>query len=513
MFSPDTQDSLLASPQVMEQARQARDPRFDGRFFVAVSTTGIYCRPVCPVMLPKAENVRFYASAAAATSAGFRPCLRCRPESAPGSPAWAGTSTTVARGLKLIAEGALDEGSVNALSDRLGVTSRHLSRLFVQHLGAAPRTIAQTRRLQAAKTLLDQTTLPVTRIAMLAGYGSLRRFNAHCQEVYGRSPTQLRRSQPSLNDDQGISLMLRYRPPYDFGGVLRFLAMRGIPGVEQVDATSYRRHFQQDGKPGQVCVTHHPDADALVCRIDMENTPGLMGIVNRIRRLFDLNADPLEINQCLSRDPQLAPLVAENPGQRLPGAWDPFEIAVRAIVGQQVSVKGATTIMGRLARNYGTGIAGAGAYPGDDAGLRLERPFLFPTPAQLANLSPADLPMPGTRAGAIKQLAQQVDDGVINFRDHIDSSELIKSLLAIKGIGGWTARYVAMRALGDPDAFLHDDLVLARSANDVFGNLSPQALLERSAAWQPWRAYAGSHLWRRMAAVPRQKTQFKEPAR
>jgi AraC family transcriptional regulator of adaptative response / DNA-3-methyladenine glycosylase II len=472
--------------QAFERARQARDPRFDGRFYIGVKTTGIYCRPICRVRLPKAENITFYASAAAAATAGFRPCLRCRPESAPGTPAWAGTSTTVSRALTLIGEGALDEHSVSALSDRLGVTPRHLSRLFQQHLGASPMAIAQTRRLHTARTLLDQTRLPVTQIAFLAGYGSVRRFNAHFSETYGRSPSCLRR-QAQPGERGSVRLRLAYRPPFDFAGILGFLAMRGIPGVETVTATRYARAIVLNGSPGHFSVEHEPERRTVVCDIQVQNPVHLMRVVAGIKAVFDLDADPLEINQCLQKDPVLSGLVDENPGQRVPGAWDPFEIAVRAIVGQQISVRGATTVMGRIALQYGT---------------RIDQQQYFPTPAQLAVLRPEDLPMPRGRAQAIKSIAIQANENDIDISRGVDSAALIAQLIQIKGIGGWTARYIAMRALGDPDAFLHDDLVLLRTARQQFDIDNGAILLARSLAWQPWRAYAGMHLWRQAAGAP-----------
>ena len=488
---------LPASRQALEIARQARDPRFDGRFFIGVTTTGIYCRPVCRVRLPKPENVEFYPSAAAAGAAGFRPCLRCRPEAAPGTPAWSGTSTTVSRGLKLIGAGALDGAGVEALSVRLGVSSRHLSRLFHQHLGASPIAVAQTRRLQIARTLLDQTPLEITQIALLAGYGSVRRFNAHFLQVYRRPPAALRRAARAPGAE-GFSLRLAYRPPFDFAGILAFLAMRAIPGVEHVDSTRYARSIVVDGEPGYVSVTNDNLDHTLVCNIKLANPAGLMRAGQRIRALFDLNADPLDVNQCLQQDPLLAPLLADNPGQRVPGGWDPFEIAVRAIVGQQISVKGATTVMGQLARDYGVVVDGV---------------LYFPTPAQLAQLVPADMPMPQARARAIQALALAVANGEINFAAFNDAQELVDVLTRIKGIGGWTARYVAMRALNDPDAFLHDDLVLVRVARQYLGLADSQALLAHSLRWQPWRAYAGMHLWRHASTVPKVLATANSPAR
>jgi len=473
-----------------EQARQAKDARFDGKFFIAVKTTGIYCRPVCPVKPPKSRNIVFFDTAAAAAEAGFRPCLRCRPESSPGTPAWAGTSATVTRGLRLISDGALDQGSVEALSDRLGVTPRHLSRLFLQHLGASPKAIAQTRRLHFAKKLLDETDLPMTEIALSAGYGSVRRFNDHVMNVYGRTPSMLRNRAPNRKVSS-FQLKLPYRPPYDFEGILAFLARRATPGVELVSPGRYERVIRVGGRvggqagedpgseTGRLIVTHEPQQRALLCDIRLGSSKLLMGVVEKVRRMFDLNADPLEIGACLSRDADLAPLVAANPGLRIPGAWDAFEVLVRAIVGQQISVKGATTVMGKILHEYGE---------------ISDSVLLFPGPESLVRLTPERLPMPRSRAVAIAEAARAVATGDVDLTTQ-DSATLVTQLTRIKGIGEWTAQYVAMRAINDPDAFLHTDLVLRRVANSRLALATDKALLARAEAWRPWRAYAGMYLW------------------
>jgi AraC family transcriptional regulator of adaptative response / DNA-3-methyladenine glycosylase II len=464
--------------RVYEQALKAKDPRFDGRFFIGVKTTGIYCRPVCPVKSPKIANVSFYPTAAAAAEAGFRPCLRCRPESSPGTPAWAGTSTTVQRGLRLIGDGALDSGSVTALSDRLGVTPRHLSRLFMQHLGASPKAVAQTRRLHFAKKLLDETDLPMTEIALSAGYGSVRRFNDHVRQVYGRSPSSLRR-RSGVRASSTFSLQLPYRPPYDYAAVLEFLARRATPGVEQVRDGRYRRTIEGDGEHGMLTIRHLPERNQLLCEIDLPGSHRLIRFVDRVRQLFDLNADPLEIDRCLCRDAELAGIVQRKPGLRVPGAWDPFEIAVRAVVGQQISLQAATTVMGRIAQRFG-GFAGGRRF--------------FPTPQSLAETRESELPMPRTRAAAVRALSRAVLDGSVDLNAG-DPGGLVEQLMRIKGIGPWTAQYVAMRAASDPDAFLHGDLVLLRVARQRLGVGSAAELLRRAEAWRPWRAYAGMHLW------------------
>jgi AraC family transcriptional regulator of adaptative response / DNA-3-methyladenine glycosylase II len=400
----------------------------------------------------------------------------------------------VTRGLRLISDGALDQGSVEALSDRLGVTPRHLSRLFLQHLGASPKAIAQTRRLHFAKKLLDETDLPMTEIALSAGYGSVRRFNDHVMNVYGRTPSMLRNRAPN-REVSSFQLKLPYRPPYNFEGVLGFLARRATPGIEVISPGHYERVIRVGGRvgghadeepskepaeeTGRLIVTHNPQQHALLCDIRLGSSKRLMGVVEKVRRMFDLNADPLEIGACLSRDADLAPLVAANPGLRIPGAWDTFEVLVRAIVGQQISVKGATTVMGKILHEFGENADGV---------------LLFPGPESLARLAPERLPMPRSRAVAIAEVARAVASGEVDLATQ-DSATLVTQLTRIKGIGEWTAQYVAMRAINDPDAFLHTDLVLRRVANSRLSLATDKALLARAEAWRPWRAYAGMYLW------------------
>lgn len=480
-----TNDSQFSHAQ-FEQARQARDSRFDGRFFTGVKTTGIYCRPICPVKAPLARNVTFFLTAAAAADAGFRPCLRCRPETSPGTPAWMGTSTTVKRALQLISEGALDDGSIEELSDRLGVTSRHLGRLFAKHLGASPLSVAQTRRLHFAKKLLDETRLGMTDIALSSGYRSVRRFNDHIKQVYGRPPSRLRRESKAAGDEGAFSLKLNYREPFDFSSLLSFLAVRAIPGVETVDDSCYKRTISVGGVASNIVVTQHPGEPALLVSIETEDAKLLFPIMTRIKNLFDLDADPAEVASVLGRDADLEKLLRQSPGQRVPGCWSPFEIAVRAIVGQQVSVKGATTVMGRIAAQYGN---------------RTEFGLCFPEPENLLSLDTTTLSMPQKRAQAIKDLSQHVADGDIRFDPGVATERLVEQLTAIKGIGPWTAQYIAMRALNDPDAFLDGDLVLLKVARSYLGIETRQGLLGRAECWRPWRAYAGMHLWRAAAQL------------
>lgn len=461
---------------VCDRARKSRDARFDGRFFIAVTTTKIYCRPICPVRAPLDRNIRYYPTAAAAETARFRPCLRCRPEASPGTPAWHGTSGVVSRALRLIGEGALDREGVDRLSDRLGVTARHLRRLFVQHLGATPIEVALTRRVQSAKKLLDETNLSCTQIAIAAGFGSLRRFNGEIRRTYSRTPTELRRLRKRPHGDSGsYRFTLSYRPPYDWDALIRFLSARATPGVEAVDAAGYRRTIALGGKCGWMAVTRNPDAPSLFVDVTFPDPNLLLVIVERAKRMFDVGADPAAIGDQLAVDRQLRRTWLAHPGLRVAGAWDGFELTVRAILGQQISVAAATTIAGRIAGRWGTPI---------DAGS-LTR--IFPTPAQLADAPIEEAGVIGARARSIRALATAVAGGSLAF----DAPGCLDVLRSLPGIGDWTAQYVAMRALNEPDAFLSGDLVLRRMA----GGCSARELDALSEQWRPWRAYAVLALW------------------
>jgi AraC family transcriptional regulator of adaptative response / DNA-3-methyladenine glycosylase II len=490
MSAPDI--SLLHQQAVFEKARLSRDPRFDGQFFIGVKTTGIYCRPVCPVKLPKAVNVTFFSTAAAAMDKGFRPCLRCRPEASPGTPAWAGTSTTVSRGIKLIAEGALDEGDVNSLAERLGVGSRHLSRLFQKHLGASPRSVAQARRLHFAKRLIDESSLKMSDIALSAGYRSIRRFNDHFKSVYQLTPSQLRAKQKgSVDSDCGVQFKLNYRPPFDWQHLSGFLQMRASPGIECVTGGSYSRTFRTAKGSGYFSVRQVQGENALTCRIKLTDYAELLVILERIKSVFDLTADPQQIRKGLlqheGKGGLMHQLLAKFPVTRIPGGWDGFEIAVRAIVGQQVSVRGATTVMGRLVQSYGE--------QNCDSVPVSQLESYFPSPSRLAKLDTSALSMPRARAQAIKDMATAVSAGDIDF--NVSSDVLVNQLKSIKGIGDWTAQYVAMRASSDPDAFLGGDLVLRKVASRLSGrDLTVRQLEQMAEQWRPWRAYAGMLLWR-----------------
>ncbi|MEP6995267.1 MAG: AlkA N-terminal domain-containing protein, partial [Acidobacteriota bacterium] len=470
-------------------ARIARDARFDGRFFVAVTSTRIYCRPICPARTARRENVRYYRTAEEAAAAGFRPCLRCRPEAAPGTPAWHGSSSTVSRALRLISEGALQEGSVADLSARLGVSARHLDRLFQAHLGASPMAVANTRRLQFAKQLISDSDLPMSHVAAASGFRSVRRFNDSIRRLYGRPPSELRRLRPIALRSRPDEYVFRlpYRPPYDWDSLLAFLAVRAIPGVEEVVAGAYRRTFALEGRHGILEIRHEKKHEAIEARIRFPEPVSLLPIVSRLRDVLDLAADVTSISERFRHDPLLGPLVQRRPGLRVPGAWDPFELAVRAILGQQVSVAGATTLAGRIARSFGETLDLA-----DAGGLAV----VFPGPHALADANL--IGMPKARALAIGTLARQFASE--ELLPGGPEEEFLTGLGRVKGVGAWTVEYVAMRALRHPDAFPASDLVLLRSAGR--GRALPvRELQARSEAWRPWRAYAAIHLWRAAAEM------------
>jgi AraC family transcriptional regulator of adaptative response / DNA-3-methyladenine glycosylase II len=477
------------------RAVQTRDARFDGRFFGAVKTTGIYCRPVCPATTPKRQNMVFYPTAAAAEEAGFRPCLRCRPETAPDVGAWRGSSNTVNRALALIEHGALDEGrEVAGLAERLGVGERQLRRLFRQHLGASPISVAQTRRVHLAKQLLHETRLPMAEVALAAGFGSVRRFNETFQALFGRPPRALRREaagETSAGPEGQVSLRLRYRPPYDWAAMLAFLAARAIPGMELVEEGAYARVVEIDGELGSVRVTPCPGENAVAVEVRFPRLSALPAIIARVRRVFDLAADPQAINDHLSRDPILSPLVTARPGLRAPGGWDGFELAVRAVLGQQVTVGAAIGLAGRLVSAYGD--AAPASATGDP---RLNR--AFPRPERLAGVD-LQLPMPGARRKALAGLAAAVaaDPGLLGLNRSLEDA--VERLKALPGVGEWTAQYVALRGMREPDAFPAADVGLMRAMADAEG-VRPNAdeLLARAEAWRPWRAYAAQHLWSAM---------------
>jgi AraC family transcriptional regulator of adaptative response / DNA-3-methyladenine glycosylase II len=473
------------------RAVTTRDARFDGRFFSGVTTTGIYCRPVCSARTPRRENIVFYPSAAAAEEAGLRPCLRCRPETAPGAGAWRGASNTVNRALALIELGALDDGDVSALADRLGVGERQLRRLFRQHLGAAPISVAQTRRVHLAKQLLHETRLPMAEVAMAAGFGSVRRFNETFQTLFGRPPAALRREAGQATDASPrgeVTIRLRYRPPYDWPAMLAFLAARAVPGMEWVEANAYARVIALDGEVGSVRV-RPGEGDSLTAAVRFPKLSALPTIIGRLRRVFDLAADPQAINAHLAKDPALAPLVAARPGLRAPGGWDGFELAMRAVLGQQVTVGAAIRLAGQLVEAHGEPAPLSST--GDP---RLSH--AFPSAERIAAADLAILGMPRARARALSTVAAAVvaDPQIMGLNRGLE--EAVARLKALPGVGEWTAHYIALRGMREPDAFPAADIGLMRALTGADGvRPSPGQLLARAEAWRPWRAYAAQHLW------------------
>lgn len=469
----------LPDPAACLDALRARDARFDGRLFVGVATTRIYCRPVCRVRTPLARNCRFFRSAAAAEAAGFRPCLRCRPELAPGYAAVDAQARLARRAAALIEAGP-GEGGLEAVASRLGVTARHLRRVFDAEFGVSPVDYAQTQRLLLAKRLLTDTALPVTEVALAAGFGSLRRFNALFQARYRMTPTRLRAQAPDASPSDELRFLLAYRPPYDWDWVLGFLAARTIAGVETVADGAYRRVVALDDPPiaGWVEVRQARKGDLLEVRVAPSLARCIPELLARVRRVFDVEARPDEIAAGLGA------WAGERPGIRLPGGFDGFELAARAILGQQVSVKAAHTLAGRVAARFG---------------LPVETPFeglnrAFPAAAVLAAQAPEDVAALGIvrqRAAALVGLARAVAEGRLTLDPAVDVDEALAALRALPGIGDWTAQYVAMRALGWPDAFPASDLVLMRA----LGVRTPKAALAAAEAWRPWRGYAVMHLW------------------
>jgi AraC family transcriptional regulator of adaptative response / DNA-3-methyladenine glycosylase II len=485
--------TMLLNPDEYEDARQSRDARFDGRFFVGVLTTGIYCRPVCPVKIPMKKNVQLYPTAAAASAAGFRPCLRCRPESSPGTPAWNGSSWKVSRALQLIDQGYLDDGSVEDLANEIDVGSRQLGRLFQDHIGASPIEVAKTRRLHFAKKLIDETNLPLAEICFASGFGSVRRFNAVFVKTYDRTPKELRQRKKSklINGSNAIEMTLSFRPPFAWKKLLAFLAYRHIPGVEHVTENSYARTISIEGVIGDFRVEFSDASTQLKVQINFPESRQLHHIIDRIRTVFDLRADSEKIESFFARDKILGPIVKKNSGLRVPGSWNGFEVAVRAVLGQQVTVKAATTLVGRIANSYGQ------QYSCDNPNLTR----IFPSPETLLNRDLNNMGIVGQRIAAIKQIAEMVGNNDLTIDCTASTDSFVEKICSIKGIGEWTAYYIAMRALSDPDAFPYSDLILRRAATRPGDTLTAKQLLQLSEAWKPWRAYSVILLWAHYGGV------------
>ncbi|MEA2373301.1 MAG: AraC family transcriptional regulator [Solirubrobacteraceae bacterium] len=492
-------DPMLADFDHCYRAVGSRDARFDGWFFTAVTSTRIYCRPSCPAKTPKPENVRFYLTAAAAQQDGFRACLRCRPDAAPGSPEWLGRADVAARAVRLIHDGAVDRDGVAGLARRLGYSERQLHRVLMAEVGTGALSLARAQRAQTARVLLQTTDLPITQVALSAGFSSLRQFNETIRAVFARTPTDLRRraspgfeipadQAATTTTSQSIAVRLAHRRPFAADRLFDFLAHRAVAGIESYDGVTYRRSLRLPNGHGTVSLTPATDGAAVDAVFLLDDLRDLTAAIARSRHLLNLDADPVAVDHLLGSDPLLGPLVAETPGLRVPGAVDGFELAVRAIVGQQVSVAGARTVLGALVRAAGDRI-------GDPV---LPITHSFPTPEALLRLAtddPAAFPMPASRRRALVALAEALLAGDLAIDPGADPHALRNTLIGLRGVGPWTAAYVGMRALGDPDAFLPTDLAVRRAIAQLGAPNDPISVARLGDRWRPWRAYAVVHLW------------------
>ncbi|MGH2774150.1 MAG: AlkA N-terminal domain-containing protein [Actinomycetota bacterium] len=466
------------------KALNSRDARFDGSFFAGVTSTGIYCRPSCPARTVKRSNVRFFHTAAAAQGAGFRACKRCRPDASPGSPEWDVRADLVGRAMRLIADGVVDREGVDGLARRLHVSARHLHRQLVAEVGAAPRALASAQRAQTARVLIETTALPFTEVAFGAGFASIRQFNDTIRNVFATTPTQLRRR--NANEESSapgtMSLRLPYRAPFAGEDLLAFLGRRAISGVESYDGTVYRRTLRLP--TSDAIVELAMGQDHVRCVLRLGDIRDLGPAVRRCRQLLDLDADPVAVDESLGNDRVLGPAVRAHPGRRLPGSVDGFELAVRAVLGQQVSVAGARTIAGRLVHRFGKPLTAP------DGKLT----HVFPEPAALADADLGELGIPGSRQESVRTLAGAVASDLVLDRG-ADRADVTAKLRAFRGIGPWTASYVAMRALGDPDVFLPGDLGVRRALEKLGHPGDPNSAEILAESWRPWRSYAVQYLW------------------
>jgi AraC family transcriptional regulator, regulatory protein of adaptative response / DNA-3-methyladenine glycosylase II len=479
-------DRIHLDPERCVRAVQSKDARFDGWFFTAVQTTGIYCRPSCPVVPPKPENMHFYPSAAAAQQAGYRACKRCRPDASPGSPEWDVRADVVARAMRLIADGVMDDGGVPALARRLGYSVRQVERQLLAELGAGPLALARAQRAQTARLLIETTVLPMADVAFAAGFSSVRTFNDTVREVFALAPSQLREraSRGQAEAAAGsLSLRLPFRAPLQPDNLFGHLAATAVPGVEEWRAGAYRRTLRLPH--GHAIVALRPEPDHVSCQLSLTDLRDLASAISRCRRLLDLDADPVAIADLLSADVVLAPLVGKAPGRRVPRTVDADEFALRAVLGQQVSAAAARTHAGRLVAAYGEPVADP------DGGLS----GLFPDPATLAAADPDKIAMPRSRRESFAALAAALATKQIDLSVGGDWHEARARLAAIPGLGPWTIETIAMRALGDPDAFPAADLGVRAAAREAGLPATPAALTGRAAAWRPWRSYAVQYLW------------------
>jgi AraC family transcriptional regulator of adaptative response / DNA-3-methyladenine glycosylase II len=475
------------------RAVRSKDARFDGWFFTAVLTTRIYCRPSCPVVPPKAENMVFYPSAAACQQAGFRACKRCRPDTSPGSPEWNARADVVARAVRLVQDGVVDREGVPGLAARLGYSTRQVERQLLAELGAGPLALARAQRAQTARLLIETTPLPMAEVAFAAGFSSIRTFNDTVREVFALAPGELRaraaRGRSSLGVSPSaptagvIALRLPYRAPLEPGNLFGHLTATGVPGVEEWRDGAYRRTLSLPYGHGIVSLT--PQPDHIACRLSLTDPRDLTIAISRCRWMLDLDADPVAVDDQLRDDPLLAPLVGKAPGRRVPRTVDAAEFAVRAVLGQQVSTAAARTHAGRLVRAHGVPVEDP------EGGLT----HLFPAPEALASLDPEDLALPRSRRTTLTTLVAALADGTLKLDPGSDWDKARAQLAGLPGFGPWTVEVIAMRALGDPDAFLPTDLGMRRAAAALGLPSTPAALTARAAAWRPWRAYAVQYLW------------------
>ncbi|AYY11462.1 DNA-3-methyladenine glycosylase 2 family protein [Actinobacteria bacterium YIM 96077] len=497
----------MLTDDVRYRAVQSRDARFDGIFYLGVTSTGIYCRPSCPARTPRRDNVRFYRSAAEAQAAGFRACRRCRPDTTPGSPEWNVRADVAARAMRLIADGLVDRTGVSGLAARLGYSQRQVHRTLVDEVGAGPMRLARAQRAHTARTLLETTRLDISEIAFAAGFASIRQFNETIREIYACTPSALRARAPGHASPQhGISsaagtieLRLAYRQPADFDGLLRFLADRAVPGVEEVVGYTYRRSLSL---PHGACVAElSPESRWVRAVLHLSDPRDLPVAVARCRRILDLDADPRAVDDALGEDPLLRPLVDAAPGRRVPGTADGAELAVRAVLGQQISVAAARTHAARLVRAHGTPLDG----PVGNV------THMFPTADVLTAPDATALRMPASRRRTLAELATRLVDGRLRLDPGADWDEAGRQLLGVPGIGAWTAGYVRMRALGDPDVFLSTDLAVRHALARLGFSGGTREITARAERWQPWRSYALMHVWAATNTMKIEKEKYSCP--
>lgn len=461
---------------VYYQAMLTRDHRFDGKFFVGVKTTGIYCRPICPAK-PKRENVEFFSSYPAAENAGYRPCLRCRPESAPQSPAWIGTSAIVQRALKVLNAQETLQYDEDAFAARFGVSARHLRRLFKEEIGKTPKQLAFEMRLNLARKLLTETSLPITEIAFAAGFESVRRFNDAFKDRFKRSPRDLRQQKSSATE--GLKISLSYRPPFDFAGLLKSYTNHRMGRLEWIEGETLHRVVQIEKSLGQIAIANQPEKSALLVEIDFPDTTKIQSILSRVRSMFDLDSDPIIIANTLETQPQIKKLLKIYPGIRLPSGWDPFEIAIAVILGQLVSVERGRQLTADLIE-----------IAGKESGLKVHghNVKLFPTPEEVLNADLKKLKTTSARKKTLQNFSQALIDGRLSLSPTQDVESFIKDALAIPGIGPWTAHYMALKCLRHTDAFPATDLILARELQKF-----PAHAFDKMS---PWKGYIAALLWR-----------------